>query len=215
MKRMILVDGTLFRSEYLESRTYQVITKFNSIEKLEEHLKMNLSETLVFSDKVDNNLNFDENDKFNNIKFFDKFIEIIDKDINSKDFYLVELHNTVSDGIAHLFLTDSKEEIFDTLFIENSNRNFLFEESEKGNIYYFIDDKEFFPFFNKRVKYLKSKSLIIQGEEKAIKKIKNKANYDSENDDQIGIFMVEKEIPNGFEILVFDNEFKARKYLKK
>ena len=65
MKRMILVDGTLFRSEYLESRTYQVITKFNSIEKLEEHLKMNLSETLVFSDKVDNNLNFDENDKFN------------------------------------------------------------------------------------------------------------------------------------------------------
>lgn len=50
---------------------------------------MNLSETLVFSDKVDNNLNFDENDKFNNIKFFDKFIEIIDKDINSKDFYLL------------------------------------------------------------------------------------------------------------------------------
>lgn len=116
---------------------------------------------------------------------------------------------------TQVYLTNSKEEIFDILFARNFDSNFLLEESEKGNIYYFIDDKDFFPFFNKRVNYLNSKSLTIQGEEKAIKKIKNKANCGFVNDDQIGIFMVEKEIPNGFEILVFDNEIKARKYLKK
>lgn len=211
MKSIVLLDGTMFRSEDLKSGTYQVITKFNSIEKLEEHLKMNLNEIYVFSSDEST-----QNDEFNNNKFFDKFIEKVEKDnINPKDFYLVELHNTVSNGDAELYLTNSKEEIFDILFARNFDSNFLLEESEKGNIYYFIDDKDFFPFFNKRVNYLNSKSLTIQGEEKAIKKIKNKANCGFVNDDQIGIFMVEKEIPNGFEILVFDNEIKARKYLKK
>lgn len=211
MKSIVLLDGTMFRSEDLKSGTYQVITKFNSIEKLEEHLKLNLNEIYVFSSDEST-----QNDEFNNNKFFDKFIEKVEKDnINPKDFYLVELHNTVSNGDAELYLTNSKEEIFDILFARNFDSNFLLEESEKGNIYYFIDDKDFFPFFNKRVNYLNSKSLTIQGEEKAIKKIKNKANCGFVNDDQIGIFMVEKEIPNGFEILVFDNEIKARKYLKK
>lgn len=99
MKSIVLLDGTMFRSEDLKSGTYQVITKFNSIEKLEEHLKLNLNEIYVFSSDEST-----QNDEFNNNKFFDKFIEKVEKDnINPKDFYLVELHNTVSNGDASIF----------------------------------------------------------------------------------------------------------------
>lgn len=204
---MILVNGEFLPKEILENNTsYEVITNFKSVEKLKEYLDLYLNQTSIYEYIKEEYI---ENGCWgNNIESLDDFIEKNIAKINSKDFYLLEIHKSH----LHLYLTDSKEEVFENLFHRNSKN--LVEEHEKGNIYFFDSDKEFIPFFDKKVKYLKTKSFNIKGKEKAIEKIKAKVRG-NRGFEQMGIFLVEKILSEEYEYIVFDEEYKAKRFLKK